>query len=182
MSYAHVRYHMVDEDRTLLPVLHKRMSRRQRASFIKRLILRTLRSASNDSVVIFDRLIFTHALLASSTRRPFRDIEHLLMPYHPHIILLLISSANIPGPIRWAIRHRDKKWMEHVRQKGNMQQIVSYYRAQQRSLRSLSRLSAIPVEYIDTDTLSFRRIAQGIFAMLLAERNVTHPQSTRNKA
>lgn len=155
-----VGFEVISEDKTLMPILDNTDK-----EVGLQLLSESLDDAINkdERVIIFDRFHFTHVFRTRSTIQDFAAVEQELLRHNAVVLFLKVSEQDIPARIAWAIEHREKEWGEHVRRKGSMDEIIEYYKNQQRELEQVLTKTSLPVAVYDTSDLGFKRIAESIF-------------------
>ena len=150
---------VIGEEKTLMPILEN-TDRDISLNFLSNVLEKVLNQDKN--VIIFDRLFFTHIFRTASKLSDFKNIENILLKHRVLLILLVIQEEKIAERIFGAMKHRDKKWEEYIRKKGNDKEIVDYYKKQQQFLLKLTKQSNIPHIIEDSTDLNFERIQKTI--------------------
>ena len=153
----------ISEDITLMPLLDN-LDPKISIEFLNNILDKIYRQ--DDQIVIFDRLFFTHIIITNSNIETFKQIEDKLILFNPTLVFLKIEESKIPERIRWAMEHRDSKWLEHVRAKGTDEEIFAYYKNQQQKIASLVNQTSIPTITFNTTNLDFEKVAREIFEIL----------------
>ncbi len=133
-----LNYLVVEEDETLMPILHN-TDKKISIAHLKKVIKKAL--AQKKDVLIFDRLYFTHIFRTKSSIHDFKSVENLLKK-SSLLIFLKIDKKRIEKRIFDAIKKRPK-WADYVHKKGNKKDIINYYTNQQELLLKLLKKSSI---------------------------------------
>lgn len=118
-------------------------------------------------LLIFDRLYITQAYRAKSGLNEYSSIEDALMPYSPHTVVLKVDETTIADRIKAASGHREQKWLEYLRTKGNtFEEIAQDYIGQQRGLLKLVKQSKLPYTVFDTTSHNYGTITEEIIKIV----------------
>jgi thymidylate kinase len=155
-----IKYVFVDEEETLMPVLNNKYS-----EIAEKHILSVLQKSLSLEVdlIIFDRLYLTHLWRTNSSPEIFKESENILINNNTVICFLQIPEEVISERIKLALSHRDDKWGEYVQGKGQtFEDVVSYYRNQQKDLLKILNNIKIKNHIFSTQDMNFEKIAQEI--------------------
>ena len=157
-------YLFVEEEETLLPLLHNK-SVDESADYLRVLLQKY--TASRKEVLIFDRLFLTHVWRVQADIERFRDSLTMLMDVHTTICFLQIPEQLIPARVGNAMAHRDEQWVKYVKSKASTDaEIFEYYIGQQKKLLTLLDEIPLPHKVFDTGDTDFRKIASEIAGMI----------------
>ncbi len=158
-----ISFSVIGEDKTLMPILEN-TDKNTSIDFLKRVLADTL--TTKKSIIIFDRLFFTHIFRTNSGIKDFKEIENILLKYNTLLVLLTVEEDAIDQRIFEAMKYRDAKWKKFIKRKGTKKEIIDYYKNQQKFLRKLINQSALPNLIEDSTDLNFKRISKNIFEKL----------------
>jgi thymidylate kinase len=150
---------IIDENETLMPILEntdKKISLKLLTGILNKYF------AVEKDVLIFDRLYFTHIFRTASSIKDFAKIENLLSRHNALLVLLIIEEQKISERIKNAMLHRDQKWTNFVREKGNDLDIEKYYIQQQQFLLELLNQSKLSHIIENSTNGNFEEIAENI--------------------
>jgi thymidylate kinase len=149
---------VVGEDETLMPMLNNK-DEKVGINFLKVLLNRIINKKFD--FIIFDRLLFTHVLMTSSSLDKFKEIEDMIRK-EALIIFLQVDELRIPERIKMTKEYRDKEWSEHLNKKGNEEKINSHYINQQRKLLNLLDKTSLEYKVYDTSDMKFDDVVKDI--------------------
>jgi thymidylate kinase len=153
------------EEQTHMPIMAQRNE--LHTIFFENLINKL--TLKHPDLLIFDRLYITQAYRTKSDLAKYLSIEEALMPYSPHTIILKVDEAGIAERVRAASDHREQKWLEYLKTKGNnFEEIAKDYMAQQRGLLHLVAQSKIPYTVFDTTSHDYGTITEDIIRAIRA--------------
>lgn len=159
-----LKYLFVDESETLMPILHN-FDPKISSDYITNILDKYLNLDTD--VLIFDRLYLTHLWKTGSDMDMFEGFVEKLKKHKALLCYLEIPEEKIQERIQGAMSHRDEKWAEYVREKGeSMLEITDYYTNQQKELLNLLTQISIPYQVFDTADLNFKGIAETIYQKL----------------
>jgi thymidylate kinase len=155
-----LNYAFVDEEETLMPLLHNTNSAVANDHIVN-LLNKYL--SLNKNILIFDRLYLTHIWRTGVSIESFIESTSLLLQNKTQICFLEIPNSKIRERITLAQSHRDERWNTYVNTKGNTQnEIVAYYANQQDELLELLKNVPVPHTNFDTGDMDFQKIAEKI--------------------
>ena len=143
---THHKTVVVTEDETLMPIIHN-TEKTVALKLLDNVIKNSL--ASDNEVIIFDRLYFTHIFRTHSNVYDFSAIIDLLSKHQTMIVLLTVEKTSVGNRIFKAMQHRDSSWVEFVKKKGTDEEIAKYYIDQQDKLIELAKESDLSVIVLD---------------------------------
>jgi thymidylate kinase len=146
---------VVGEDQTLMPILHntdKGVALKLLDEVIKSVL------ATDNEIVIFDRLYFTHIFRTHSTTQDFSQMFDLLLGHQVLIVLLTVEKSSIRNRILMAMEQRGSGWTEFVKKKGTDDEIAQYYIDQQDKLIDLVEESSLPTAVFNTTSGNYEEI------------------------
>jgi thymidylate kinase len=150
---------LATEEQTHMPIMAQRNE--PHTIFFENLINKL--TLKHPDLLIFDRLYITQAYRTKSDLVEYTSIENTLMPHSPHTIILKVDEAAIAERVRAASEHREQKWLEYLKTKGNnFEEIAKDYTDQQRGLLQLVAQSKIPYTVFDTTNHGYGTIAEDI--------------------
>jgi thymidylate kinase len=153
----------VGEDQTLMPILHNN-EKSAALKLLDEVVKKVL--ASDNEVVIFDRLYFTHIFRTNSNVDDFSEIINLLSKYEVLLVLLTIEKSSIGDRILKTMEQRGPGWTEFVKKKGTNEEIVEYYTDQQDKLINLAKESELPTVVFDTTLGNYEEINYAVVKKL----------------
>jgi thymidylate kinase len=159
-----LKYKIIEETETLLPILHN-LDPKISADHIQNILNEYITYPVD--VLIFDRLYLTNIWRTKGSISIFSKSTKLLTDNQTLICFLEINKKNIQSRIQYAMSHRDEKWNEYVNKKGkDIAEIIDYYTRQQTELLGLLKQTQIKHQTFNTDDLDFKKIAKDIFSTL----------------
>lgn len=154
---------LVTEEETHEPIMTQRSE--LNTIFFEDLINK--HTLKHSDLLIFDRLYITQAYRAKSDLVEYSDVEDALLPYSPHTIILKIDEAVIADRIKTASEHREQKWLEYLKIKGNnFEDIAKDYIGQQRGLLRLVKQSKIPYTIFDASSHDYGTVTENILEII----------------
>jgi|TARA_B100001971_G_C18095904_1_gene486077 thymidylate kinase len=156
-----LKYLVVEEDETLMPILHN-TTKRLAIAHLKKVIEKAL--AQKKDILIFDRLYFTHIFRTKSSINDFKKIENLLKR-SSLLIFLKIDKKKIGKRISDTMNKRPK-WADYVCKKGNKKDIIKYYATQQELLLKLLKKSSVKHAIYNSTKNNFKNITKDIINKL----------------
>lgn len=154
---------LATEEQTHLPIMTQRSE--LNTLFFEDLINQL--TFKHPDLLIFDRLYITQAYRAKSSLSEYASTENALMPYSPHTIILKVEEDAIASRIKEASEHREQKWLEYIKTKGDdFEEIARDYIEQQRGLLYLVKQSKIPYKIFDTTKHNYGNIAEEILKII----------------
>ena len=118
-------------------------------------------------LLLFDRLYITQAYRSNHDLSKYASVENALMPYSPHTIALEVDEAAIATRIKAASEHREQKWLEYLKTKGNdFDEIARGYITQQRGILRLVEQSKLPYTIFNTTSHNYATIAEEIIKII----------------
>ena|ERR1035437_1089993 len=158
-----MRIDLATEEQTHLPIMAQRSD--LNTLFFKDLI--NERTLKHPDLLIFDRLYITQAYRAKSDLTEYLIIEDILLPHSPHTIILKVDEGAITERIKAASEHREEKWLEYLKTKGNnFEEIAQDYIDQQRGLLKLVKQSKLPYTVFDTTNHDYGTIVEEILKII----------------
>lgn len=89
------------------------------------------------------------------------------MAYSPHTIVLKVDETAIAARIKAASEHREQKWLEYLKSKGDtFEEIAQNYIDQQRGLLQLVKQSKIPYTIFNTTNHEYEAITEKILKII----------------
>ena len=154
---------VAEETETHIPVMEKRNE--SHIGFYIDLINGYLNKRAD--VVIFDRLYLTQAFRANIGLKEYEQVEKLLLPHSSLTIFLKVDEDSIAERVSKATEHRDSKWGEYVKTRGeSVEEIAKYYIEQQRCQLQLLNKSIIPHTIFNTTNHDYAHIKNEIIKKL----------------
>ncbi|HUC89951.1 MAG TPA: hypothetical protein VMR45_04060 [Patescibacteria group bacterium] len=158
-----MRIELATEEQTHIPIMAQRS---ELNTFFFEDLINELTLKQPD-LLIFDRLYITQAYRAKSDLAEYSAIEDILLPYSPHTIILKVDEDAIPERIKAASEHREEKWLEYLKTKGNnFEEIAHDYIDQQRGLLKLVKQSRLPYKLFDTTSHDYGTITEEILKIV----------------
>lgn len=158
-----MRVDLATEEQTHLPIMAQRSD--LNTLFFKDLI--NERTLKHPDLLIFDRLYITQAYRANSDLTEYSVTEDILLTHSPHTIILKVDEDAILERIKVATGHREQKWLEYLKTRGNnFEEIAQNYIDQQRGLLKLVEQSKIPYTVFNTTRHGYRIIAEDIIKIV----------------
>jgi hypothetical protein len=155
-----LNYAFIDEEETLIPLLHNSDAARANNHIVQ--VLNKYLSLDKN-VLIFDRLYLTHIWRTKADIESFTESTSLLFQNNAYICFLKIPNNKLKERISLAQSHRDEGWNNYVSTKGKTQdEIVAYYSNQQDELLELLKNVSVPNAIFNTEDMDFQRLAREI--------------------
>jgi len=118
-------------------------------------------------LLLFDRLYITQAYRANRDLSEYAPIENSLIPYSPHTIILEVNEDAIASRIRTASEHREQKWLEYLKTKGDdFNEVAQEYITQQRGLLRLVKQSKLPCTVFNTTSHDYGTVTEEILKII----------------
>jgi len=157
-----IRCLLVEEDKTLMPILHHPNSEISKNHLLK-IMNKTLKEKTD--VIIFDRLHLTASAMTKSEIKKFEPIEKILLQHEPLLVFLKVKENKIPSRVIDSIKYRQRSWEKRIWEKGTRKQVDQHYIEAQRKIAKKYAQSKLPKIIIDSTDQNYAKIARKIALM-----------------
>lgn len=162
-----ISFKIIREDETLMPLLNS-----TNLEIAEKHILDIIEKYTSHKFdfLVFDRLYFTHMFRTNSTLESFEEVELKLSQFDTEILFFKIDEDFILPRIKQAFKNRESKWIEYVKQKGELKQITQYYTKQQQLLLQLLDDSSIDHSILNTTQFDMKLLEKNLLKILELEQ------------
>lgn len=146
---------VLGEEQTHIPIMQ--LKSELHLDFFKNVLISAL--SKKPDILLIDRLYLTQAYRSGATLKNYESIETFLQLYDAKTVFLKIDEGKILSRILKAVEHRDSKWGDYIKTRGQSSaKVAAYYLNQQRSLIDLLVGSIIPFEIINATDNDYEEI------------------------